>query len=111
MQRQPRTKLDAHRKFVGRLPCLICFDDTTTEAAHVRYGDPSIGKPQTGLGIKPDDWYVVPLCGDHHRLQHSMSERAFWSIHAAKLDPVKTALALYAVTGDYERAEQIVRSV
>jgi hypothetical protein len=42
------------------------------EAAHVRMGSGA------GLGQKPDDWRCVPLCGDHHRQQHSTSEPDFW---------------------------------
>ena len=107
MQRRPREKNDSHLKFIRSLPCLICDDGTTVEAAHVRYGDRSVKKPQTGIGTKPDDKYTVPLCGKHHREQHMEGERLWWSQWG--IDPVKVALALYAESGDQERGEQIVQ--
>jgi hypothetical protein len=105
MQRRPRQKEDGHLKFIRGLPCLICGDNTSTEAAHVRMPDPSVAKPLTGIAIKPDDKYTVPLCGRHHAAQHGMSEREWWY---GKGDPIKIALALYSVSGDHAAGEQIV---
>jgi len=42
------------------------------ECAHVRYGS------NTGMGQKPDDWRVVPLCRTHHIQQHTVGEQTFW---------------------------------
>lgn len=95
-----------HLAFLRTLPCCLCGDNTATEAAHVRMADARISKPLTGNSIKPDDVFTVPLCSKHHRLQHSMSERAFWA--AEDKDPVLLALALYAYTGDAERAERVM---
>lgn len=107
-QRQPRQHNAKHLDFIRGLPCVICGDDTSTEAAHVRMMDPSVAKPMTGLGIKSDDKFTVPLCGECHREQHDMNEAAFWQ--AKEIDPVKKALALYAVSGDHEAGEQIARA-
>lgn len=104
MKRNPRQKDDSHLKFIRGLPCCICGDNTSTEAAHVRMPDPTIAKPLTGIAIKPDDKFTVPLCGKHHRDQHGMSEREWWY---GRGDPVKIALALYAVSGDHELGERI----
>lgn len=104
-QRRPRQKDDGHLKFIRQLPCVICGDNTSTEAAHVRMPDPSVAKPLTGIAIKPDDRFTVPLCGKHHMDQHSMSEREWWH---GRGDPVKIALALYSVSGDHAAGEQIV---
>lgn len=108
MQRRPRKFDPDHLAFVRTLPCVVCGDDTTTEAAHVRMTDPSVAKPMTGMGIKPDDMFTVPLCGKHHREQHTMREFKFWQ--DAGIDPVKKALALYCVSGDYQRGTEIARA-
>lgn len=106
MKRNPRQKDNGHLNFIRGLPCCICGDNTSTEAAHVRMPDPSIAKPLTGIAIKPDDRFTVPLCGKHHREQHEFgSERAWWDLQFK--DPVKLALALYAVSGDFELGERI----
>jgi hypothetical protein len=105
-QRRPRQKDDGHLRFIRTLPCVICGDDTTVEAAHVRKCDPSVAKPMTGVGTKSDDKYVVPLCGQHHREQHETGdEDVFWNAHG--IDPVKVGLALYAVSGDHQEGTAI----
>jgi hypothetical protein len=98
-QRQPRQKNDGHLQYIRTLPCAICGDDTTVEAAHIRMKDPSIGKPMTGIGTKPHDKFTLPLCGLHHRDQHLNGEHEWWE--TVGIDPVKLALALYSVSGDY----------
>lgn len=97
-----------HLKFIRGLPCLICQDNTSTEACHVRMADGRIGKPNSGLGKKPPDWFTVPLCSRHHRDQHSMGERLWWT--AKGLDPILIALALYAVSGNQEAGERVLAS-
>lgn len=109
MKRQPRQFDPDHLAFVRALPCVICKDDTTVEAAHVRMADRTVAKPLTGIDIKPDDKFTLPLCGAHHRDQHRMNEAAFWN--GVGIDPVKTALALYAVSGDHEAGEHIIRTI
>lgn len=105
-QRRPREHDDKHLDYIRGLPCVICGDNTSVEAAHIRMMDPSIGKPMTGIATKPDDKFVVPLCGKHHREQHSGSENKFWKERG--IDPVKKALALYSVSGDHEAGETII---
>ena len=97
---------EKHLAFIRTLPCLICRDNISTEAAHIRYADAKHAKPITGVGIKPDDRYTVPLCGRHHREQHSMSERSFWEHYG--LDPIPIALRLYSISGDLPAAQQII---
>lgn len=96
-----------HLAFIRTLPCVICGDDTTTEAAHVRMMDIRIAKPITGMQIKPDDKFTLPLCGAHHREQHTMKEGNFWLGYDA--DPVLLSLALFSVTGDAQEACRIIR--
>lgn len=107
MQKKPREHNDKHLQFIRQLPCLICADNISTEAAHVRYADRSVDKPMTGIGIKPDDKYTIPLCGHHHRAQHSHgNEREWWKM--LDCDPVKIALALHSISGDHEKGLRIV---
>lgn len=106
-QRSPRDKNPAHLAFVRTLPCCICGDNTATEAAHVRMADRTVAKPMTGIAIKPDDRFVNPLCGVHHRHQHEAGNERDWWIMAG-IDPVKLALALYSVSGNYEAGLRII---
>jgi hypothetical protein len=69
--------------------------------------DPRAAKVNPGLGQKPDDVWTLPMCGKHHRLQHSMGERKFWEDTGA--DPIFIAMALYRISGDNEAGEQIIR--
>lgn len=101
-------KRPKHLDFIRELPCLLCPDTTTVEAAHIRYGDPRADKPITGIGIKPDDAFAIPLCGRHHREQHTRGERKFWEKHV--IDPVFVALALFRVSGDHEAGCRIVEA-
>lgn len=102
-----RVKNEAHLAFIRSLPCVICGDNTSTEAAHIRYADPRVAKRPTGIGERPDDKFTVPLCGKHHRKQHGMSERDFWRGH--RIDPILVALALWSVTGSVEAGEAFIR--
>ena len=98
--REPREKDEKYLKRVRQLPCLVCGDDTTTEAAHIRYADRTVCKRQTGMAEKSDDKYAVPLCGECHREQHMGNEFEWWQEQG--VDPVKTALALYVNRDDPE---------
>ncbi len=81
-QRQPREKDAKHLDYVRSLPCCICGEDTTVEAAHIRVGSPEHEKPPTGMGEKSSDKWAVPLCGRHHREQHTFgNELDFWRCH------------------------------
>jgi hypothetical protein len=101
-----RIQSPAHLDFVRSLPCLICGNETSVEAAHVRFPDPRAAKRQTGMGEKSDDVWALPLCGTHHREQHSGSERMFWRAHG--IDPIFVALALSRISGDREAAASII---
>lgn len=108
-QRQPRERNETHLAFVRQLPCVVCGNNIETEAAHIRMADRTVAKPMTGIATKADDRFVVPLCGMHHRIQHEWGdERAWWA--DIGLDGIKVALALYSVSGDQERGEQIVQA-
>lgn len=63
----------AHLQFVRGFNCLVaderCSD--VTQAAHIRLGTDG------GMGRKPSDCYVVPLCTVHHDEQHRIGEATF----------------------------------
>lgn len=107
-QRKPRQHNETHLDFIRGLPCLLCLDNTSTEAAHIRFSDPRAAKRHCGIAERPDDRWTLPLCNTHHREQHAMNEREFWQ--AQRLDPIFYALALWNVTGDAEAAETIIRN-
>lgn len=106
--RSPRIKSEAHLAFVRTLPCTWCGDDTSTEAAHVRFGDDRAAKRPTGKGEKPHDRWAIPLCGKCHREQHTMSERKWWDEKG--IDPIFICLALWAESGNHQAGEIIVRA-
>src|ERR1044072_4812262 len=85
--KRQRVKDETHEDFIRALPCCIpmCGDNTGTEAAHVSYADPRIGKFGRGKAQREESIWVVPLCGAHHRSQHHVGERVFWDAH--KIDP------------------------
>lgn len=101
-QRQPRQHDEPHLAFVRSLPCAICGDNTTTEAAHIRSGNLAYGKEQTGMQQKPHDRWAVPLCGTCHRDQHKQNEWRFW--RDIGINPWTLALTLHSISGDHEAA-------
>jgi hypothetical protein len=106
-QRRPPVKDRDHLALVRQLPCIICGDDTTVEAAHIRYSDSRAGKLNTGMQQKSDDKFALPLCGKHHRQQHDHGdERSWWAEQG--IDPIFYALAIYASDGEHEKASEIV---
>lgn len=88
-----RVKDRDYLAWIRQQPCCICETTYNVEAAHVRYADHAAGKDITGMQIKSDDAWAVPLCVRHHRIgkfaQHSMGERAFWESH--RTDPLELA--------------------
>lgn len=88
--KQPRERDLAHLEFIRQQPCCICRDNTSTEAAHLRVGSINDDKRETGMGERPSDKWVLPLCGRHHREQHSMNEMEFWAKHS--IDPFALAM-------------------
>ena len=111
--KHPRQKSPAHLAFIRQLPCVVCGDNTSVEAAHIRMGRRWCAKRATGMSEKPDDSWAVPLCGKHHRVQHDVGEHYFWHMwhvgHPSLIDPVILCLALWRASGDIEAGEQIIR--
>ena len=104
--RQPRIHNEKHLAFIRGLPCIVSKDNTSTEAAHIRFSDLRVAKRKVGVGEKPDDCWTLPLSSAEHRKQHAINEREYW--RRAGIDPILYALALYAISGDHERGCEIV---
>lgn len=92
-QREPREKDKKHLDWIRQQPCVICGDNTTVEAAHIRTQKLELGKDDFGCG-RPSDKWCLPLCGQHHREQHSMNEMAFWKKY--EIDPFMLAIKMRA---------------
>jgi hypothetical protein len=104
--KHPRVKNDAHLAFIRNLYCVSCGDDTSTEAAHLRSDNLEYGKRSTGMAEKPDDCWTLPLCGKCHRVQHSGNEANFWA--NLGINPWVLALSLFAASGDYDLAHEVI---
>ena len=91
-------RMPKYLKYIRTLPCVICNDHTTTEAAHVRFIAPC------GVGLKPSDEFTLPLCGAHHREQHRRGEELWWK--SKKLDPKEITEGLWNIFNLFENKAQ-----
>lgn len=106
MGRAPRETDAKHLALIRQCSCLVCGIETGIEAAHVRYSSARDGKANPGIGRRPSDGFTVPLCAPHHREQHTNGEELWWT--ALGIDPITTALALYAASPDLDKMRAIV---
>ena len=91
-----------HLAFVRKLPCCVCLRMDTVQAAHIRKGLPAHEKG--GMGMKPHDKWVTPLCYQCHNRQHTgAGELTFWGDMSL---PISLAENLYTLTGNREKAIQ-----
>jgi hypothetical protein len=102
--KSPRQHSDGHLAAIRKLPCLNCGQEHAIEAAHIRQSAP--GKPLTGMGLKPDDRYTVPLCHDCHMTQHRVGEKPFFA--KLGIDPLKVASDLFEVSPDIAKMTLVV---
>lgn len=78
-KRATRWRSQAHSAFIRSFACCNCGSTVNIQAAHVRMGSGA------GIGQKPDDFRMVPLCGGGlgcdgcHQLQHQVGEETFWN--------------------------------
>ncbi|MBR0741187.1 DUF968 domain-containing protein [Bradyrhizobium liaoningense] len=92
MKKQPRAHDEAYLNYVRSLPCAICGDTTTVEAAHLRVGSIPHDKAYGAMQMKSSDKWALPLCGRHHREQHTMNELEFWAKHG--INPFELAISI-----------------
>lgn len=107
-QREPRQHDEAHLDFIRALPCTVCLNNIETQAAHLSRADTRAAKRHVGMAEKAHDRWALPLCGRCHARQHEEGEDKFWD--EAMIDPTFVCLALWSVSGDYERGEIIIRA-
>lgn len=105
-QRHPRIHNEVHLDFIRGLPCISCGNDIETQAAHLRSDDRMYGKTGAGMQQKPDDMWTLPLCGRCHDRQHTGNEMNFWT--NLGVNPFVLALSLFAASGDYELAHEVI---
>jgi hypothetical protein len=86
---------------------LLCGDNTTVQAAHLRMHDPRFAKDNPGIGTK-DHRFINPLCSRHHDEQTNMGERVFWA-QFPRVDPTVAAVALLLNTDRDEAGDRIVQ--
>lgn len=100
----PRAPRDAeHIEAIRQCPCVACGQDPAGEAAHLRMGN------LAGLGRKPEDRYVTPLCRACHQEQHSLGELTFWT--SLGLAPTILAERLWRAQGNVEMMRAMVMVV
>lgn len=105
--KRPRREDGEYLKAVRTLPCVVCLR-RPVEAAHIRTGNMLLGKRETGIAERPSDQWVLPLCPDHHRVQHSGNELDFYRKHG--IDPFLTALALWGSRHDEDAMFVIIQN-
>ena len=92
---------------VRQCACLHCGQDPAGEAAHLRAQSGAHGK-RSGMAQKPPDKWALPLCREHHELQHKIGERQFW--FDLGIDPFLTCERLWAQRGDLVAMRAVVVS-
>src|SRR5882762_7267797 len=96
-QRQPRLLDSGYLAWLRTCICCACGVFPPCDAAHIRSASPEHGKPATGMGEKPSDFWSLSLCRSCHTKQHSMNELEFWK--ARGKNPFEIAIALYRKYG------------
>lgn len=113
IERAPQREWPRHRKFIRSLECAVpaceChigaqaiweakpWELWIVECCHVRTGTDG------GAGMKPSDWWTIPLCAGRHQEQHRIGEPAFEAAH--KLDMKAIALGLARQSPDLAMRE------
>lgn len=95
ISRQPRIEDAAHLASIRKMPCLVCGRPGPSDPAHIRSASRQYGKRLTGLGEKPSDQWVLPMCRRCHEDQHRWGNELGWWGGKGIPDPFAVALALY----------------
>lgn len=97
----------AYLVLVKQCPCLHCGQDPAGDPAHVRMQSGAHGK-RSGMGLTPADKWALPLCREHHELQHKIGEREFWD--KLGISPLLLCERLWAQRGDLVAMRAVVIS-
>lgn len=102
-----RVQDQEHLAFIRSLPCILT--GRKAEAAHLRFGSRLHGKAITGIGTKPDDRWVLPLCHDKHMEQHAsgLGEPGWWRAQGIA-DPLVVCMRLWEASGDRDAALRVI---
>ena len=90
VRERPQVRCPQHLKWIRGHECLVQSTNCggQIEAAHVR------GGTDGGMGVKPSDFWAVPLCRTHHAQQHRLGEQMFQAHHQIDMRAIAQALAL-----------------
>lgn len=96
MLKEPRVHDEDFLRRIRLLPCMVpnCRE-AFSDAAHIRLASASYQATEAGIGAKPHDFWVLPLCHHHHMGEHNMGTEKFW--RQLRMDPHFVALRLYAI--------------
>lgn len=86
---------------VRMLPCVKCGTGSNIEVSHIRKG------ADGGTGLKPSPWFVLPLCGDCHKLSHT-GEVTFWGGIDGVYKAIDWALKLYQARNDIFKTQRVI---
>lgn len=95
-----------HLRWIRLLRCVdpMC-ESRAIEAAHVRHGLPA--GEMAGVGIKPADYWVVPMCRDHHREAHAKGHETFEREHLPPgITLAELAIKVYGVASPVPEIRQ-----
>lgn len=89
-----------HLSFIRLLPC-VKGGTGEIHAAHIRTSTDG------GMGMKPSDFWVLPLSASEHHKQHQCGERQYYGGDEGIEKAKHWAKELYAVTGDIFKGQRV----
>lgn len=90
-------------EFLRTLPCIYCGENYKDVCgAHIRKGTDG------GMGMKPSDYYALPLCQICHERQHAVGEVTFWRNIEYYKNLAKRIYEAY-LEKDYKRIKWMMR--
>jgi hypothetical protein len=88
----PQIRNASHLRWIRGFECAVmgtgmqCYG--RIEAAHARTGTDG------GTSLKPGDNWTLPLCSEHHAMQHRIGEASFERLHGIDMKNIAQALWL-----------------
>lgn len=83
-----------HREWIRSLRCVSCRRPPPSDPHHVRTA------ANSGVAIKPHDWFLIPLCHTHHLEYHRLGRGRFEQEYLNGCDAVRAALAFAELSPD-----------